>query len=100
MVAPSVFLKSGWVHHKLMAMKLGATWDLPVDMLASLAKNQVDSREELEVFSDISQTTPCKSLWPFGQSMLLFGLCPDSMEDFDTLTGQESTTGTKGDSDS
>jgi hypothetical protein len=32
--------------------------------------------------------------------MLLFGLCPDSMEDFDTLMGQESTTGTKGDSNS
>jgi hypothetical protein len=61
-VAPSVFLKSGWVYHKLKAMELGAAWDLPFKTLTSMENHQVDSSEELEVLSNISRTTPCKSL--------------------------------------
>lgn len=94
MLAPSVFSKSGWVHRKLTPMEMGVAWDLPVETLASFANHQGDSSEAAEAISNISHTTSCKSLWSFGQSMLLFGLCPDDMDNDDHLKGQESTTET------
>jgi hypothetical protein len=65
-----------------------------------MANHQADSIKELNVLSNISQTTPCKSLWSFGQSMLLFGLSLDIEEDYDIREGRDSSPGTEGNSDS
>jgi hypothetical protein len=76
-VAPLVFASSGWVHRPLAPMELGSAWDLPVEALKFINQLQASPEHEAEIFNCISRKPPCKSLWSFGQSMLLFGLRTD-----------------------